>query len=81
MCPYDRRVLPEPVIEGAFRTHPEVLAEGRQTSSSLPDPEDVVRTLARAPEPLEGLQLGVVADELLSEADEQAFRDAMDEYR
>src|SRR5690606_29924500 len=38
-------------------------------------------TSARTGEPLEGLQLGVVADELLTEADEQAFRDAMDEYR
>lgn len=56
VCPYDRRVLPAQVVEGAFRTHPEVFAEGRQTSSPLPDPEDVVRTLTRAHEPLEGLR-------------------------
>ena len=56
VCPYDRRALPEHVIDGAAQTHPTVVNEGRKTSAGYADPEDVVRTMTPAHEPLEGLR-------------------------
>jgi anti-sigma regulatory factor (Ser/Thr protein kinase) len=48
MCPYDRRMLPGEVIEGASRTHPDVLGLGAQPCLHFDDPADVVRDLAPA---------------------------------
>ncbi|MGZ4403602.1 MAG: anti-sigma factor RsbA family regulatory protein [Gaiellaceae bacterium] len=56
VCPYDRRALPEHVIDGASQTHPTVVSEGMKTSAGFADPEDVVRTMTPAYEPLEGLR-------------------------
>jgi anti-sigma regulatory factor (Ser/Thr protein kinase) len=56
MCAYDQRVLPEQVIEGASQTHPELLSESRQISPRFADPEQLVRTLTPAHEPLEELR-------------------------
>jgi anti-sigma regulatory factor (Ser/Thr protein kinase) len=56
VCPYDARVLPEQVIEGAWRTHPEVIADARPTTPPFDEPEDVVRDLAREHEPLAKLR-------------------------
>ena len=56
VCPYDQRALPEQVIEGAARTHPTVLGEGRKTGAGFAEPEDVVRAMIPAHEPLEGLR-------------------------
>jgi anti-sigma regulatory factor (Ser/Thr protein kinase) len=64
VCPYDRRVLPEQVLEGASRTHPEMHAQGKQTSSSFADPADVVRTLTPPRKPLEGLRPVQPGDDL-----------------
>jgi hypothetical protein len=38
MCPYDRRVLAEEVVEGASRTHPEVHTNGGHIHSCFTDP-------------------------------------------
>jgi anti-sigma regulatory factor (Ser/Thr protein kinase) len=56
VCAYDARVLPEQVIEGAWRTHPEVLTEGSQVSPLFDEPEHVVRGLAPEHEPLSELR-------------------------
>src|SRR5882672_1888590 len=52
MCPYDRRALPEEVLEGASKTHPTVLTEGAHTGEHFADAGDLVRALTPAPEPL-----------------------------
>ncbi|MGZ6638942.1 MAG: anti-sigma factor RsbA family regulatory protein [Solirubrobacteraceae bacterium] len=56
VCPYDLRTLPEQVLDGASQTHPTVLSEGGQTSGGFAEPEDVVRNMLPAREPLEGLR-------------------------
>lgn len=56
VCPYDRRALPEQVVEDAARTHPEVLTETRQTSARFASPEETVRDLTPAHEPLDELR-------------------------
>ena len=55
MCGYDTREVSEPLIEGALETHPEVLADGWARSLHYHEPEDVVRSRAPTPVPLEGL--------------------------
>jgi anti-sigma regulatory factor (Ser/Thr protein kinase) len=47
VCPYDARLLSEEVVEAAWRTHPEVVADGRDAGQHFDNPEDVVRALAR----------------------------------
>jgi anti-sigma regulatory factor (Ser/Thr protein kinase) len=54
-CPYDRRVLPEQVIEAASQTHPEIHGAGSQTRASFCDPAELVRSLTPEHEPLTSL--------------------------
>lgn len=56
MCPYDARVLPDEVVEGAWRTHSQVLSDGWNASPYYDDPERVVRSLAPGHEPLPELR-------------------------
>jgi anti-sigma regulatory factor (Ser/Thr protein kinase) len=49
VCPYDRRALPDSVLDDARRTHPTVFAPGRPESDSYELPE---RFLRAVPEPL-----------------------------
>ena len=63
VCPYDRRVLPEQVVEAASRTHPEVLTDTRHRSDSFSSPEETVLDLTPAHEPLDELRaLPLAAD-------------------
>jgi anti-sigma regulatory factor (Ser/Thr protein kinase) len=63
VCPYDSRALPEPVVEHAARTHPELLADGWQESPAYDEPARVAREFAHAPQPVSGLTaLPVPAD-------------------
>jgi anti-sigma regulatory factor (Ser/Thr protein kinase) len=71
MCPYDARLLPEQVIEGAWRTHPEVLAAGRQSCHLFEDPAHVVRDLTPEHEPLADLRSVAAA------ADPVVFREQL----
>jgi anti-sigma regulatory factor (Ser/Thr protein kinase) len=45
MCPYDARVLPEQVVEGAWHTHPQVLTDASQPSPHFDEPGRLVRSL------------------------------------
>jgi anti-sigma regulatory factor (Ser/Thr protein kinase) len=63
VCLYDTRALPEQVIEGAWRTHPEVIAEGRPARPLFDDPVAVVRELATQHEPLSELRTVPAGDD------------------
>jgi anti-sigma regulatory factor (Ser/Thr protein kinase) len=41
-CGYDRREMPEPLLEGGFETHPCVLSDDRAQNPYYHDPEEVV---------------------------------------
>ncbi len=69
VCPYDARVLPDAVLDGAARTHPHVLTDAWRTSVRYHDPEELVRELTPEPEPLEGLRTVPLAPD-----DPEAFR-------
>jgi anti-sigma regulatory factor (Ser/Thr protein kinase) len=56
VCTYDANRLPDPVVEAAWRTHPEVLTDGWQASDHFEDPRELVRKLTREPEPLPELR-------------------------
>jgi anti-sigma regulatory factor (Ser/Thr protein kinase) len=55
VCPYDTRVLPDPVLERAASTHPHTFAGERHESPHYDDPEGLVRALTPEPGPLAGL--------------------------
>jgi anti-sigma regulatory factor (Ser/Thr protein kinase) len=74
VCPYDARSLPEQVVEGAWRTHPQVLGQAREVSPHFDDPEQVVRALTPDPGPFPELlplaprdDLAVMREHLASE--------------
>jgi anti-sigma regulatory factor (Ser/Thr protein kinase) len=56
VCPYDARVLPDPVLNGATKTHAHRLADERRESPDYDDPEDVVRAMTPEPVPLAELR-------------------------
>jgi anti-sigma regulatory factor (Ser/Thr protein kinase) len=57
LCTYDGRSLPDPIREGVWRTHREVVLGGRwRASASYEEPERLLRELARAPERLTQLR-------------------------
>jgi anti-sigma regulatory factor (Ser/Thr protein kinase) len=56
VCTYNANGLPDPVLEGVWSTHPEVLADGWVKSDQFEDPRELVRRLTPAPEPLPELR-------------------------
>jgi anti-sigma regulatory factor (Ser/Thr protein kinase) len=54
-CGYDARDVPEPVLDGALDTHPEVLTDGWAPSPHYHDPKDVVSSRTPTPAPLANL--------------------------
>jgi hypothetical protein len=70
-CPYDARALPDRVLEGASHTHPHLISDERSESTGFIDPDELVRTLAPEPRPLEGLRTVAVGDRA------RDFRDAL----
>ena len=56
VCPYDARTLPDAVVLGAAHTHSQVLTDDWHDSPHYDDPEQLVRALAPAPEPLPQLR-------------------------
>jgi anti-sigma regulatory factor (Ser/Thr protein kinase) len=57
LCSYDAKATPGPILEGVWQTHREVLSgETWTTSERFEDPDDVLRRLTPAPEPLPELR-------------------------
>lgn len=56
MCGYDTRVVPEAVVRQAWHAHPVVHAGAWQISLDYEEPEDLVRSLTPAFEPMAGLR-------------------------
>jgi anti-sigma regulatory factor (Ser/Thr protein kinase) len=57
VCTYDANGLPDPVLEGVWRTHPaEMLSDGCRASDHFEDPRELVRKLTPEPEPLPELR-------------------------
>ena len=56
ICPYDARVLPAAVLDGACMTHEHVITDVRRPSAAYADAAAVVRAHTPAPEPLAQLR-------------------------
>ena len=57
LCSYDLTGLPDAVVEGVWRTHPEVVANDKWTASDhYEDPDDLLRRIAPVAEPLPDLR-------------------------
>jgi anti-sigma regulatory factor (Ser/Thr protein kinase) len=54
-CGYDKREMPEPLLESGFETHPCVLSDDRAPSPRYHDPEVVVGSHTPTPVPITGL--------------------------
>src|SRR3954468_1581103 len=68
LCSYDANGTPDPIIEGVWQTHPEVVAgDSWSRSDHYEDPDDVLRRVTPAPAPLTDLRpipFGRSAEEL-----------------
>ena len=64
LCSYDANGTPDPIIEGVWQTHPEVVDGDAWTPSTLyDDPDRLLRRITQAPEHLLGLRsLGAARD-------------------
>jgi anti-sigma regulatory factor (Ser/Thr protein kinase) len=71
LCAYDERILPERVVESAWRTHEQVLTDGWKKNGHYHEPEHVVSSLAVPEEP--GLDLV----RLPAAEDPRAFRELL----
>jgi anti-sigma regulatory factor (Ser/Thr protein kinase) len=71
VCTYDANEVPDPVLDGVWRTHPEVLSDTWQASDDFEDPRALVRRLTPEPEPLPELRSFSVGDQL------EAFRERL----
>jgi anti-sigma regulatory factor (Ser/Thr protein kinase) len=56
VCTYDANTLPDPILEGASKTHAELLEDEWQASDSYEDPRELLRRLVPEPEPISGLR-------------------------
>jgi anti-sigma regulatory factor (Ser/Thr protein kinase) len=57
LCSYDANGTPDPIIEGVWQTHPEVVAgDSLKRSDHYEDPGHLLRRITPAPAPLPGLQ-------------------------
>jgi len=57
LCSYDANGTPDPVIEGVWQTHPEVVADDTwKQSDRYEDPDDLLRRVTPAPVPLTDLR-------------------------
>jgi anti-sigma regulatory factor (Ser/Thr protein kinase) len=64
VCTYNAEELPDPVLDGVWRTHPEVLSDRWHASDDFEDPRALVRKLTPEPEPLPELRSFSAGDEL-----------------
>src|SRR3954453_17348817 len=57
LCSYNANGTPDPIIEGVWQTHPEVVAGDRWNSSEhYEDPDHLLRRITPKPAPLTGLR-------------------------
>jgi anti-sigma regulatory factor (Ser/Thr protein kinase) len=56
VCTYNANGLPDRVIEGVWRTHPEMLGDGWQASDHYEDPRELLRRITPEPAPLPELR-------------------------
>jgi anti-sigma regulatory factor (Ser/Thr protein kinase) len=57
LCSYDLNTTPDRIVEHAWQTHPEVVTDGRWTTSAkFEEPDELLRRLTPAPGPLAGLR-------------------------
>lgn len=56
VCAYDGRVIPDPVLDTVWRTHPNVLTDTWQSNPHYDEPERTLPLLASEDEPLTGLR-------------------------
>jgi anti-sigma regulatory factor (Ser/Thr protein kinase) len=64
VCTYSANGLPDSVLDGVLRTHPEVHAKGSSESGHFEDPRELVRKLTPQPEPLPGLRTCSAGEDL-----------------
>ena len=64
VCTYNMYRAPDPMLEGVWRTHPEVLTDEWQESDAFDDPRAVVRTFTPTPQPLPALRPVAVRDDI-----------------
>jgi anti-sigma regulatory factor (Ser/Thr protein kinase) len=72
MCGYDAREVPESVLDGAFETHPEVLADDWARNSHYHAPEEFVRARTPTPAAITGLLHPLPVD-----GDSRRFREGL----
>jgi anti-sigma regulatory factor (Ser/Thr protein kinase) len=57
ICSYNANGTPDPIIEGVWQTHPEVIAKGSwSVSDQYEDPDRLLRRITPVPAPLSGLR-------------------------
>jgi anti-sigma regulatory factor (Ser/Thr protein kinase) len=64
VCTYNANGLPDRVLDGVWRTHPEMLTDRWVASDHFEDPRELVRKLTREPEPLPELRSYRPGDDL-----------------
>jgi anti-sigma regulatory factor (Ser/Thr protein kinase) len=64
VCTYNANGVPDEVVEGVWRTHPEVLTDRWMQSDHFEDPRELVRKLTPVPEPLPKLRSVWAGDDL-----------------
>jgi anti-sigma regulatory factor (Ser/Thr protein kinase) len=71
VCTYDANEVPDPVLDGVWRTHPEVMNDTWQANDDFEDPRALVRRLTPEPDPLPELRSFSAGDDL------EAFRERL----
>ena len=83
LCSYDANGTPDPIIEGVWQTHPEVVADDSwNRSDHYEDPDHLLRRITPAPAPLTGLRpipFGRGAEELREQLARELAADKMSE--
>ncbi|MFL5826271.1 MAG: anti-sigma factor RsbA family regulatory protein [Thermoleophilaceae bacterium] len=64
VCTYNANRVPDEVVQGVLRTHPEVLADGWESSGHFEDPRELLRKLTIEPEELPALRSCQVGQDL-----------------
>jgi anti-sigma regulatory factor (Ser/Thr protein kinase) len=64
VCTYDANGLPDRILEGASKTHPEILGDDWHASATFEDPRVLLRELTPEPQPIPGLRSFAPGDDL-----------------
>jgi anti-sigma regulatory factor (Ser/Thr protein kinase) len=85
LCSYDANGTPDPIIEGVWQTHPEVVAgDSWNSSDQYEDPDHLLRRITPAPPLLTGLRpipFGRGAEELREQLARELVADEISEAR